>query len=336
MKNLIKSIQIIILVSFSLFLSCGQKEKFNQQQNNDENVVEQSVPADTKYEIGLSENSASREIAATTKLKPQFSNFINSGAALTINDDATHKFIRSAQLRFMVKNVSDATYSIENITLENKGFIINSSISSIVNDISTINISSDSAVVEESYNLTSSMVIKVPSFKLDTVLKQIAPLAYKIDYRTVNAEDITIQLMSEQMKRSRMSRKRQRISNAISNTGRNLEDMIEAEEALDNTAEEYNNAKLEEYRIDNEIAYSTITVTLYQETATNEHTIARNVEPVEYQPGIGQRALSAFSNGWLFVCRFTLLLLNIWPLIVMVAVGLILFRKYKNKKVDNK
>ena len=56
----------------------------------------------------------------------------SSSAAVENNKDSVHKFIRTADLKFKVKDVVQSTYTIENITNVHGGFVTYTNLSSTI------------------------------------------------------------------------------------------------------------------------------------------------------------------------------------------------------------
>lgn len=319
MKHKIKSISIIVGV-FLLFSCSNKSHRESSAEQHEESIYTTDATSDQKSPV----NSAATSSVPT--------NFIRSSAASTNYDDGIHQFIRTAQMKFRVKNVPEATYTIEDIINKHKGFIIRSAISNENSYSTTTDISKDSSLVTYHSNLIAELKLRVPRTQLDTVLKEIAPLALEIDYRTIDANDVTLQLLSDKLKQERLNRKGKRISTAIDNNGKKLDSVIEAEEVLDNTIDEANNTKLTEYDIKDQIEYSTINIKLYQSTTDYKEKIVREKPAQEYKPSLGKQALDALYNGWTIISALFILLLNIWPIILIVIIGWVLYSKYKRNK----
>ena len=315
MKYTIKPISII--AGICLLLSCSNKSQRETSSQLNEEV----------YAIdAISEEKAPANQSNT--LTPI--NFISSSAA-TNYDDGIHQLIRTAQMKFRVKSVPEATYTIEDIITKHKGFIIRSAISNENNYYTTTNISKDSSLLTYHSNLIADLKLRVPRKQLDTVLKELAPLALEIDYRTIEANDVTLQLLSEKLKQERLNKKEKRVSN-IDNNGKKLDSVIDAEEVLDNTIDDANKTKLAEYDIKDQIEYSTINIKLYQSTTNYQEKVLREKPIEEYKPSLGEQAIEALHNGWIIISTLFIFLLNIWPIILIAVLAWILYSKYKKRK----
>lgn len=331
---------IAILVGSIILLSCSQSrsyEAIEKSTANDELASEALIQSDASAvstEVNESEFSKVPivENSSKTELKSsQPANFIASLASFWQNDDETHRFIRTAEMKFKVKEIPQATTEIENIVIRNMGFILRSSIQNETVYSNIVNISKDSALVVQHNRLTADLQLKVPYAKLDSVIREIAPFAEKIDYRIVNAQDVTLNIMAEKLRETRLNTKKKRITTAIDSRGRKLDGVMEAEQVLDNTAEQVDEAILSKYRLKEQIEYSLINIKLYQREMQFTDKIVREQSEQEYQPSLGDQAIQSLQNGWSVMCQIFIVLLNIWPLFMITLIVGIVFVIYKKK-----
>lgn len=341
-----------ITIGISILFSCSYANKsadeLSETALNDEYSVEEvtqyAPPENNEADninyfvpLQIAEDDAIKSKEYATPQSPAFNptNYLATRAATTIHDDGVHKFIRTADMKFKVKDLPQATHKIEDIIIKNRGFIIHSSISNQTPYSETINISKDSAIVRYYNNLQGSLTLKVPYQLLDSTLREIAPLALLIDYRNLEAKDVTTQLMSERMRQARMGRKQNRLSKAIDNKGRKLDDIVEAENTLDESQENADNAKIREFMINDQIAYSTIKINLYQDRTEYTEKVARKKEYIkEYEEGFGTQAIESIKAGWHIVCSIFLFLISIWPFILIITIIIIVLIKFTKPKKD--
>jgi hypothetical protein len=337
MKN-VNNLFIIALIGVSGMIACSN----NRHQSAEMSETPQLLQSSANEEKNIADKKVAEmaEPAAETKeASPagQFAppaiipNFVASEAASSTFDDGVHKFIRTAQTKIKVKDVVSATRTVEDIALRNKGFIVKSTVMNENLSSETINISQDSAIIRYACNLVSTINLKVPASSLDTVLRQIAPLALLVDYRTVEAEDVTVKLMADQLAQIRLSKKQKRISNAISATGRRLNDVMGAENALDEALEEADNKVISEYITNEQIAYSAVTVSLYQDRIEYSEKVSLPPTYKPYTPGFGHEFTDALSGGWTVLCAIFLFLVNIWPLLILLAIGVVVYLKIRKR-----
>lgn len=72
--------------------------------------------------------------------------FISSSSAVVDKRDTTHKFIRTADLKFKVKDVIRSTYDIESIAKSQEGFVTYTNLTSHVDYTDNTLVSADSTL----------------------------------------------------------------------------------------------------------------------------------------------------------------------------------------------
>lgn len=340
MKRTFKSISILLtLVSL---LSCSQTHK---EQNENFSVSEVSMPepeniSETKVssssvsyvsEEGASGLEESSSIIKDNKNPPNKpNNFIPTLAGTSTNDDDSHKFIRSAQIKFKVKNLPDATSKIEDIVIKNKGFILKSEINNQDSYSTNVNISHDSVLVTHYYRLTGNLQLKVPHTTLDSTLREIAPYAVEIDYRIVDARDVTLDIMSDKLKQARLNKKKNRVTHLIDNSSARLNDKIEAEDVLDRALEAADQTILSTYKLNEQIEYSIITIHLYESQTQYSERILKEETIKEFEPSLLTQTLDALNSGWHALSTVLIIILHIWP--ILIIGGVILFVYFRKKR----
>ena len=179
--------------------------------------------------------------------------YASSSAAVEKNKDTTRKFIRTAELKFKVKNAIKATYAIEDITARFDGFVTYTKLNSDVTNKITLPISADSSLETTFFVVENTMTIRVPNTQLDTTLKTIAKLIDFLDYRIIKADDVGLQLLSNNLTQMRVDKHSTRLINAIDNRGKKLHETTNAEENLLNKQEQADNAKIANLELKDQI-----------------------------------------------------------------------------------
>lgn len=338
---------LVIALGFAVLFSCG---KANKSEAMDEAYALMSVPAEDEknsadqalaaiYEVDSKEKSEEPTFVNSVKFVPPtltVPNFIATSSASTLNDDGVHKLVRTARLKFRVKDVPKATQIIEDVVLKNKGIILKSAINNNNVQSQWINISKDSAYVVYRNHLQATLDLRVSFSLLDSTLRQIAPLAVVIDYRIVEGDDVTAQLMADELKKIRLEKKQRRVSNAISTRSGKLEDAIAAEESLDYAMEEADRTKISEYNMNDKIAYSLIQIEIYQEPVITKEQVLRNdLIIASYEPGYGSKIVDAMSGGWSALASIFLLIIRLWPFWIILAIVTYIFIRIRRKRKGN-
>jgi len=150
----------------------------------------------------------STEAMATTDSTS--SGFISSTAAKA-SKDSTRKFIRTANLKFKVKDVIKSTYDIEDITAKEGGFVTYTNLSSSISDVQKKAISEAETLETTHYVVTNEIILRVPNNKLDETLKEISRNIDYLDYRVIKAEDVALQLLANKLTQKRAAKNEQRL-----------------------------------------------------------------------------------------------------------------------------
>lgn len=146
------------------------------------------------------QNPESNEFATTeetTEASDTTDSFSSSAGVVDLKSN--RKFVRTADVKFKVKNVAKSTYAIEDATSKFGGFVTYTNLESNIYDENKTKISQDSTLVITKYKVENNITIRVPNTKLDTVLKVISKQIHFLNYRRIKADDISLQIVSNEM-----------------------------------------------------------------------------------------------------------------------------------------
>jgi Domain of unknown function (DUF4349) len=269
---------------------------------------------------------ASRPMADSTS-----NAFISSSAAVETGKDTTRQFIRTASLKFKVKSVIKSTYDIENITNRHGGFVTYTNLTSNIDKVTITAVSADSSLETTYYTVINSITLRVPNTKLDTTLKEISNNIDYLDFRVIKAEDVALQMLSNNLTQERSAKNEERLTTAIDNRGKKLKETTIAEELLLSKQEQADNAKIANLSLTDQIKFSTINLSIYQRQTIKRELISNDKNIDGYEPGFGAKLLEAFKYGWNILEAFIVLLAKLWGLFLFAIVVYFLYKKYGYK-----
>lgn len=255
----------------------------------------------------------------------------SSMAAVVNKQDTARKFVRTADLKFKVKNVVKSTYDIEDITSRHGGFVTNTNLASNVDNVTITQASEDSSLETTMYNVTNSITIRVPNTQLDTTLKDISRNIDYLDYRNIKAEDVALQLLSNKLTIKRAAKNTERLSGDIDKQGKKLPETTNAEEVLLGKQERADEARISSLSLLDQVNYSTITIYLYQRQAIKHELIATNKPIHEYEPSFFTKIGESFQVGWEVLESVIVQLAKLWALLLVGVVGYVLYVKVWRK-----
>jgi len=335
----------LILICFAF--ACGNQgsdnyQKADREMKKEEAASEDAITVDNKSMSEMPEASAvmeeSEAVSETRSKKDDFfknennqgglDRVFSSSAAKVDEGDTIHKFIRTGDIRFKVKSVADATYKIEDITRRFKGFVTYTTLNSRIDRQKERVISPDSILKTTYFTVENTITIRVPSKNLDTTLKQISQLVEYLDYRNISANDVRLQILSNQLEKRRLARYNERLSN-ISDKGNSnyMNDKAYIEENLLQKQAQADQSLINDLSLEDQIEYSTITLSLYQGQELNHELIANEENIEEFKPSLGSRIGDSLMMGWYFIEDLVVGLIAAWPLFLILFVVFLVLRK---------
>ena len=321
MKNLNQILIIGLAIAF--MVGCGQSSM--EERSAEKAPIYEMAAADSMV-MNMSGNSMAANSTDVNKQLPA------SSSAAVVSKDTSRKFIRTADLKFKVKNVRTSTYRIEDIAVHFGGFVTYTHLASNIDHRLVIPVSADSSLECTYYTVINNMTIRVPNTELDTTLKSMAYLIDYLDYRLIKADDITLSMLANKMSQKRLGEHEVRLKDAIDNRGRKLNETSFAEDKVLDTQTKADNSKLSNLGLQDQIEYSTITLNIYQRQSVKREMIEndRNIE--SYKPGFFHQVKEAIQSGWMVFESIFLFLVQMWG-VILIGIGIfIVVRKFLLKK----
>jgi hypothetical protein len=252
------------------------------------------------------------------KLADSVSLLISSTASKISKADSNHTFIRTANIKFKVKDVKQATFTIENAVRKYDGFVTYTNLSGNIAYKNQVKISEDSLLEATHYNVDNSLTIRVPNTRLDTLLREIAPLMEFLDHRTIKADDIKFTLLSNQLAEKRFAQHKQRFVAAIDFKGKKLRETTGAENDLLQKQENADNTRVETMELLDQVNYSTVTLYIYQQETITYALLPNEKSMVPYKPSFVKELGVAFVKGWHVFEEILLFFVQIWGVIAIL------------------
>ena len=255
-----------------------------------------------------------------------------SSSAAVVDKNSDRKFVRTADLRFKVKNVAQSTYSIENSVSKFGGFVTSTELKSNIVNTSTTKINNDSLLETTRFYVENTMIVRVPNTLLDTTLKTIARQVDYLDYRIIKADDVSLQMLSNQLSQNRNSANQQRVEVAIQNRGKKLGETLDAEDRLHNSQTEADEAKLANLSMKDQVNFSTVSLQLYQREEIKREKVV-NPDNEQFRTSIGVRLMDSLKTGWYIFEEIFVFIVNLWAFI-LIGFGIwFLYKRFKKKNV---
>ena len=258
------------------------------------------------------------------------SNKNDEAKELRIADEAVStlaepKIIKTADMRFRVKNVQNTKEQLSQTIKAQGGTVAEFSIESVIQETQKVKQSVDSVKEITAYRTEGYLVAKVPSEKLDDFTNTTAKMAVFVDNQSMKMDDQSLTYLSNKSKAGNRLDAVDQIGKLAAKKSSNVETAL-------NIKDDYVDKRIQNLSIDSKVKYSTITLNFYQDNTIKTAVIA-NDNVNDYKPDFGNRLWLAIVNGWTIFREIILALSNLWMLI-LVGIGIYFIARHfirKNK-----
>ena len=215
------------------------------------------------------------------------------------------KIIKTARLVFQSNDLTATHKNILELANQYKGFI-----------------QSDNS--GKSYNrLYTNMVIRVPTQSFQSFIDGVSEGVSYFDQNEINRRDVSEEFVDLEA-RLKAKRELEKRYLELLKQAKNVKEMLEIERELSNIREEIEAKQGRLKFLQNRVSMSTINLEFYTLTAQTGIT-----------QSYGQKMINSLKGGWDGISVFFLGLLYLWPLFVLILIGIFVIRKLlkrKNKK----
>lgn len=276
-------------------------------------------------ESASTENTAYTEEAITEDMS------IVPSSASVETKNSNRKFVRTADVKFKVKNVAKSTYTIEDATTKFGGFVTYTNLQSNIHSENRTKVSQDSTLVTTKYKVDNNITIRIPNTKMDTVIKTIAKQIHFLDFRIIKADDVSLQMLSNELAQKRSNSSEKRLENAIDSKGKKLNQIVKAEETLDAKKEQNDASKLQNLSLQDQVNFSTLTLNIYQDESIKQEMVSNEKSINAYRPNIGLQIWDSIKTGWFMLENIISFLVVLWPFILIGIFGFLGYKRFLKK-----
>ena len=231
-----------------------------------------------------------------------------------VDSTAAEKVIKTADMRFRVKNVQHTKEQLSKTIKAEGGTVAEFSIESSIQETDKVKQSTDSLKEITSYRTQGYLVAKVPSEKLDEFTNTIAKMAVFVDNQSMKMDDQSIAYLANKLKAQNRVDAIEKINKVASKKSANVESSLYIKD-------DYVDKKIENMQIDSRVKFSTITLNFYQDNTVKTMIVA-NDNLYDYRPAFVNRLWLGFVNGWTIFKEIIIAISNLW---MLVLVGIVVF-----------
>jgi hypothetical protein len=216
---------------------------------------------------------------------------------------AALKIIKTADIRFQVKDVEKSLAVIKKLVKNCDGYLASE------------NLQNDSGRLE------NTIMIRVPAERFDQLIQSLNGQAIYVDSKMIEARDVTEEFVDTEARLNTKKAVEQRYL-AILQRAKTVQEILEVENRLGAVREEIEAVEGKLKYLNDQIVYSTITLTIYQP-------VLQLARPSNNFWGRMGNALVGGWNGFLAVLVG---FVYVWPFIIVLGIGVWIFRRFVGKK----
>ena len=273
----------------------------------------------TLFSCGASREDMSNNEEKAKVFADSVSTVIQNIKQPILKADSNRTFVRTADLSFKVKDVKTATFDIERIVNEHRGYVTSSVLESDVSYKTSTRVSKDSMLDIINYKVHNNIILRIPNTELDKTLTEIAGLIDYLDYRKIKAEDVTKNFQAAKLSENRFVNHKKRVEKTIDVKGKKLDQMAEAENDLLVKQELADNSKINTMELAHDVSYSTVSINIYQKEITKKEAYAYTLPAEPYTPNFGSKFLTSLSDGAAIFGEIILFFVKLWPIALLVT-----------------
>lgn len=316
-----KSTSFILALALGLFIISCSRSKSDEQ----EKAVASEEVSTIMQESEIEQTGLKREESMN---KTKIESAMHTNAAVVNKKDTLHQFVRTADLKFKVNDVIEATYAIENIIARQNGFVTYTNMHSQVNEVFEMPLGHDSILETTKFTIQNNMVIRVPNTHLDTALKSMAHLVEFLDFRIIKADDVALQLTANRLAHARNNASSDRLTHALASQQGKLNDINAVDESINNRQALADEAHLQNLALREKIQYSTINIELYQRPCIKRAMVINDKNMGAYEPSLALKVWQSLSFGWHILEAFLLFIFKFWPLAILGLIAYFMVKKF--------
>ncbi len=272
---------------------------------------------------GEATETSSADYATADSAAVVVSDSVSSAATMNVKDK---QFIKTADVNMEVKDVYDATISIEKSVQQLGGFVTKSNLQSNVVSEDTYNTSNENATLVKKFQTENTMQVRVPTDKLGELLTLINDKKLFLNSRIINAEDVTASIKYAELEAQR----NKKTDNNIAQMKVNKDKVSMSNDNM----KEGNQQQLETMNTADQLKYSTVDIYIKEPKLRIAEIAITNTKSIDdkYRFEFLYSAKSAFVEGYYLIQRIIVGLIVIWPLLLIGSVGLFFYKKRKSIK----
>jgi len=252
-------------------------------------------------------------------------------SAVVVQPSGERRFIRTANVGFLVDDVYRSALAIEDLVAQYGGFVAKNDIQSTVEDVET-RPSGDGKLVElATYTVRGRLLVRVPSERTQPFLRALSTHVRFLDGRTYEAADAQFLVLRERLAQARHQSAQAALGQIAAGGGKTGE-RVDAVSARSDAQAQRDEAEVARAELEDRIAFATLDLSMYQSPQVRR-TERLDVDAVVRRdgPGFFARLGHALRTGWYGGLEAIVWLSLLWPLWLVVALCVMGLRFWRRR-----
>jgi hypothetical protein len=293
----------LIAVATLFCIACNNASKSEAMENlRDVSIADNKIMTDSTadYKIDDTLNKPQQQIGN--------SNQKNQSDISPKPIDWDKKIVKTANLNAEVKNYKNFSQQLSEKVKKYGGYI------------------SQEEQSQSDYQIQNAVVIKVPVDQFENALTDLTKDVSKLNEKHISSADVTSQLVDGKSRLEAKKQVRLRYLDLLKQA-KNMEEILTVQKEINDIQEDIELVNGRINTLSHESAMSTINFTFFQIVDANAK--ADN----EKQPGFLDKVKTAFSNGWYWIGEVFVGIISIWPLLLVIFLGIWIFKRKQMPKI---
>lgn len=232
------------------------------------------------------------------------------------------KLIHTMDVKFRTDDVQHSVVMIERFAHRNSGIVEESKTTNHTFDTKSVAYKADSLKTKTVYTTKALMTVRIPVEQIDTFSRLLTGLSQFTDYRNLNREDVTFNLIGNKLKSSADETTRKALGK--NNSEKNFDKTIDYTNRI---AQQDADRQLQNIQLLDEVRYATVSLELYQPDRVYASVI-QDVNGMAQQT-YAESAGIALKWSIELIRGLSLFLIYIWPVWLVALIVLLIVKRKK-------
>lgn len=218
-----------------------------------------------------------------------------------VNPATKMKIIKNGRIDLEVENAAAVAYEIESKVSVAGGYVANSELK------------------ESNSYIRNEMQVRIPNEAFESFVNQVGKMGMRVTYKKIWTQDVSEEYYDVQTRLKNKKEVEARYIDILRTKAKTVEEVLATEEKLRVLREEIESKEGRLRFLSNQVSYSTLFLVLLEQLEEDEILIAE----ITFWDEISD----SFANGWKAILTIILFFTNLWPFILLVLGGWLVFKK---------